>query len=129
MPVLFDRIQQVRHLKNITIRSIEVGCGFPTGTIKKWKHSMPSGDKILNVANYLDVSVDYLLGNTDNPFSHKNSPEFLSTIMQLSQVLSSFEDAACKANCKIQEIANRFDAEKISLITKQKPSSEVENDS
>lgn len=129
MFTLFDRIQQVKNLKNITIRSIEQGSGLPTGTIKKWKYSMPSGDKILNVANYLDVSVDYLLGNTDNPLSHRESTDVLSAISQLSQVLSSFEDAAHTANSKIQEIAGRFDVEAISPITEQKPSSEVEDDS
>lgn len=29
--------------------------------------SMPSADKLGQIAEYLDVSVDYLLGRTDNP--------------------------------------------------------------
>ena len=33
--------------------------------------SSPSVDKIYKIADYFDVSVDYLLGRTDNPDSHK----------------------------------------------------------
>ena len=33
----------------------------------------PSADKLTQIANYLDCSVDYLLGRTDNPNSHKQS--------------------------------------------------------
>lgn len=35
------------------------------------KGSAPSVEKVFAVANYLDCSVDYLLGRTDNPQSHK----------------------------------------------------------
>lgn len=35
------------------------------------RNSMPSGDKLGKIADYLDCSVDYLLGRTDNPNSHK----------------------------------------------------------
>ena len=31
------------------------------------KNTMPSADKIGHIADYLNVSVDYLLGRTDNP--------------------------------------------------------------
>lgn len=31
----------------------------------------PSCDKLERIADYLDCSVDYLLGRTDNPQSHK----------------------------------------------------------
>lgn len=36
------------------------------------KGQIPSIDKIHKIADYLDCSVDYLLGRTDNPDSHKN---------------------------------------------------------
>ncbi|HBM99274.1 MAG TPA: hypothetical protein DD413_07580 [Ruminococcus sp.] len=37
------------------------------------KGSAPSIEKVYALADYLDCSVDYLLGRTDNPQSHKNS--------------------------------------------------------
>ena len=35
------------------------------------KGHIPSDDKIHNIADYLDCSVDYLLGRTDNPEINK----------------------------------------------------------
>ena len=31
----------------------------------------PAYDKLIEIADILDISVDYLLGRTDNPDSHK----------------------------------------------------------
>lgn len=31
----------------------------------------PRKDKMMKIANYFDVSIDYLVGRTDNPDSHK----------------------------------------------------------
>ena len=39
------------------------------------KGQIPSVDKIHKIADYLDCSVDYLLGRTDNPDSHKQEKQ------------------------------------------------------
>lgn len=43
--------------------------GLSSGVISKWKYenSLPSGETLIKIADYLDVSVDYLLGRTDKP--------------------------------------------------------------
>ena len=53
--------------------SIEKELKMGNGIIGKWRKQSPSCDKISKVANYLDCSVDYLLGRTDNPEAHKSS--------------------------------------------------------
>ncbi len=46
--------------------------GVSSSTITQWKQgSVPSGDTLAKIADYFDCSVDYLLGRTDNPNSHK----------------------------------------------------------
>ena len=40
------------------------------------KGQIPSVDKIHKIADYLDCSVDYLLGRTDNPNSHKQIDKY-----------------------------------------------------
>ena len=46
--------------------------GVSSGVISKWKsdQSLPSGESLKRIADYLDCSVDYLLGRTDNPKAH-----------------------------------------------------------
>ena len=46
--------------------------GLSTAIATKWKNgSIPKGDILVKIADYFDCSVDYLLGRTDNPNSHK----------------------------------------------------------
>lgn len=64
--VLYDRIKKLCAKRKITISKLESELGFGSSSIKKWeKTSSPSIDKILKVANYFDVSIDYLLGRSD----------------------------------------------------------------
>lgn len=59
---LFERVQGLCRNRNISIAALERECGLGNATIKKWNASVPSGDRLLKVADYFNVSVDYLLG-------------------------------------------------------------------
>ena len=64
--VLYQRIKELCARKGITISKLELDLGFGNSSIKKWeKSSSPSIDKIVKVATYFDVSIDYLTGRTD----------------------------------------------------------------
>lgn len=44
--------------------------GISSGIITKWKNgSLPNSDTLLKIADYFNVSVDYLLGRSDHPVS------------------------------------------------------------
>ncbi len=47
--------------------------GISTGLLSAYKRGekVPSVENLVKIADYLDCSVDYLLGRTDNPNSHK----------------------------------------------------------
>lgn len=48
--------------------------GVASSTITQWKQgALPSSEILLKIAEYFGVSIDYLLGRTDNPQSHKSS--------------------------------------------------------
>lgn len=66
MSTLYDRIKFLCERSEISISKLESDLGFGSSSIKKWeKTSSPSIDKIIKVANYFDVSIDYLIGRTD----------------------------------------------------------------
>lgn len=66
---LFLRIKQL----NLNAKNVSDNTGISTGNISDWKsgRSMPSAIKLDVLADYLDCSVDYLLGRTDNPEVNK----------------------------------------------------------
>lgn len=43
--------------------------GISSGIITKWKteNTLPNGETLIKIADYFNVSIDYLLGRTDNP--------------------------------------------------------------
>ncbi len=62
---LFKRISE----RGLNAKKVSEATGISTGNISDWKsgRSMPTAIKLDILANYLDCSVDYLLGRTDNP--------------------------------------------------------------
>ena len=61
METLRDRIRTLAKTKGLSLPKLEAELGFRSGTIVKWEKASPSADKLQKVADYFDVSVDYLL--------------------------------------------------------------------
>lgn len=65
---LYDRIKYLCARDNITIAKLETDLDFGTSSINKWeKISSPSVNKLVKVADYFNVSLDYLMCRTDLP--------------------------------------------------------------
>lgn len=62
---LVDKIKFLCKEKKITIAELERKVGISNGQIRKWDNSIPGVDRLRLVADYFDVSIDYLLGRTD----------------------------------------------------------------
>lgn len=58
---LVDRIRELANRRNMSLPQLETTLGFGNGTISRWKKSSPSADKLKAVADYFNVSVDFLL--------------------------------------------------------------------
>lgn len=64
--IVYERIKRLCAKKGITIAKLESDLSFGNASIKKWeKMSSPSIDKVVKVATYFDVSIDYLMGRSD----------------------------------------------------------------
>ncbi len=59
---LYEKIKILSERKKISIRKLEETLGYGNGTIRRWEKQTPGVDKLEAVADYFDVSVDYLLG-------------------------------------------------------------------
>lgn len=58
---LLPKIKLLCNQKNITITELSKILGFSNAAILKWENNIPSAEKISMVADYFNVSVDYLL--------------------------------------------------------------------
>lgn len=63
----FDRIKELAQKQGLSINLLEEKLGYSRNTIYNLKNSKPSTEQISEIADYFNVSTDYLLGRTDNP--------------------------------------------------------------
>lgn len=64
--VLYQRIKLLCAEKGISINKLESTLGLGLSSIQKWKTATsPSIEKIMKIANYFDVSLDYLVGRQE----------------------------------------------------------------
>lgn len=71
-----ELIRQLAKLKGInSLKQLETNVGFGNGTIRKWGTQSPSINKVYRVANYLNVSLDYLFTGKENRPSELSEDE------------------------------------------------------
>lgn len=64
-----ERLKSLRTSSNLTQKQLATETGFSERGIQNYelRTRKPNSDTIINLADYFDVSTDYLLGRTDNP--------------------------------------------------------------
>ena len=68
---VIERIKEISKKRGWNLQKTAIEAGIGINTIYKWKNQTPKIDAISKVADVLGVSVDYLLGNTDEMHSNK----------------------------------------------------------
>lgn len=71
--ISIDRIKTLATKQGDSLASLERKLGFANGSISRWRHNTPSADKLQKVADYFNVSTDYLLNRTEYPNSYVES--------------------------------------------------------
>lgn len=71
---LLNRIKTLAHKQGLTLRDIEIRLNLGTRSMQRWDKNSPSANKVLDVANLLHTSVDYLL--TGNILNQKYSETY-----------------------------------------------------
>lgn len=73
------RIKELADKKKVTFAEIERNTGISNGQIRRWDTSSPKIENIQKVADYFDVSTDYLLGRSAIPSIEAAQEENLSS--------------------------------------------------
>ena len=69
---VFERTKKMALSKGLSLQNLAEKAGLGINSIYSWKKKDPSITRLTKVADVLNVSVDYLLGNTDNPSKKKS---------------------------------------------------------
>ena len=82
---LVDKIRVLANQKDMSLPQLEVELGLGNGTISRWRSSSPNTDKLQKIADYFNVSMDYLLGRdiSLNRRAQQDINEILATTEQL----------------------------------------------
>jgi len=65
----FERIKEIADQQGLSLRTIASKAGLGETTIYGWKKKTPDSKKLRAVADVLNVSIDYLLGDSNNSTS------------------------------------------------------------
>ncbi|MBC2136662.1 MULTISPECIES: helix-turn-helix domain-containing protein [Listeria] len=65
---IVDRVKSLCQKRDMSLNDLEKELNFGKNSIYRWKERNPSIDKVDKVADYFNVSTDYLLSRTDNPY-------------------------------------------------------------
>lgn len=67
MYTTFDRVKELSQKRGISLSKLEETLGLGKNSIYALKRNQPSAERLQEIADYFNVSTDYLLGRTDNP--------------------------------------------------------------
>ncbi len=87
---MYERYCALRDSKNVKDADVSRNTGIPKSTFSDWKKgkSSPKQDKLKKIADYLDVSLEYLMTgkepNMDYLYTDENA-EFLIEITRMSK--------------------------------------------
>ncbi|WP_247943261.1 helix-turn-helix domain-containing protein [Streptococcus oralis] len=68
----FEKIKELAKKRGKSLGQVEEDLGYGRNTLYKIKNSTPNAERISEIANYFNVSTDYLLGRTENPVIAKD---------------------------------------------------------
>ncbi len=90
------KIKEEARKKGVKTSEILTECGLCANTLSSMKNrgSWIQANSLAKIADYLDCSVDYLLGRTSNPEFHRNAFPYdkKTTVDNLQKMINQLEE-------------------------------------
>lgn len=99
---LVENIRSLCKCDNTSVPKLEKEMGFGNGAIYNWDKNSPSIDKLQKVANHFNVSVDELLGRTDDDEEYKKTSKN-PDIRRIARAGENLTDEQAKELVKLAE--------------------------
>ena len=63
----FEKVRELARKKGLSLNQVEEKLGYSKNTLYSLKRQKVSSERLQEIADYFNVSTDYLLGRTKNP--------------------------------------------------------------
>ena len=116
--VNLDNFFNLLKQKKITAKQLSIDTGISSGNISDWKsgRSMPTAVKLVQIADYLGCSVDYLLGRTNMPQIYSNNVIHTGDITGSQNVNISFKNTSKSTSKNTSKSSSDDTSELLELI-------------
>ncbi|GEA37538.1 helix-turn-helix domain-containing protein [Enterocloster clostridioformis] len=76
-PSFATRLNELRVSRNLTMEQLGKDLSTTRGTISNFENEQrkPSLDMVIRIADYFQVSIDYLVGRTNDPTFHRTKKD------------------------------------------------------
>lgn len=86
--IVFERLKSLCKEQGTSIVELEEELGFGKNSLYGWKKKVPNGSNLEKVANYFNVSIDYLVGRAERKSCFYEKNEFSNTSV-LNEIFAS----------------------------------------
>lgn len=78
-----EKIKELAQKQGISLQKVAEDLGYSINYLYTLKEKTPKSDRLQQIADYFNVSTDYLLGRTDNPsiVGRKSEPDDIDKII------------------------------------------------
>lgn len=94
---LVEKIRTLARQRDLSLPQLEQELGLGNGTISRWRSSSPNTEKLQKIADYFQVSMDYLLGR-EQYLTQKDEKDITKDLDNIMQKLTSGEDGPASYN-------------------------------
>ncbi|MCE2078524.1 helix-turn-helix domain-containing protein [Streptococcus thermophilus] len=81
----FEKVRELARKKGLSLNQVEEKLGYSRNTLYSLKRQKVSSERLQEIADFFNVSTDYLLGRTDNPAiatDEQTSPDDIDDIIE-----------------------------------------------
>lgn len=75
---VFEKVKELAKKHGISLNTLEDNLGYGRNSLYSLKNKKPNAERLQEIADYFNVSTDYLLGRTGNPAIAKDGQEYKS---------------------------------------------------
>lgn len=95
----YEIIKKLCRERGIAVTALEKELGFGRGSIGKLRNSQTSAERLQKIADYFNVTVDYLVNGTDNNgLTARDNRDIAKDLDNIMEKLTSGEDGPASYN-------------------------------